>query len=74
MLQVVTLDEQFLRYVPAARPPSKQTLGPRSSILLRCSVEEAKRIRLAAAKKRMKISSFVLEQLRRAWRIREMQS
>jgi uncharacterized protein (DUF1778 family) len=50
----------------AVRPP-----GPRTAILLRCSVHEAKRIRAAAERRRITISGFVLHALRRSWKVAE---
>jgi hypothetical protein len=45
-------------------PPVK----PRTKILLRCSVEQADRIRRAAARRRVSISKFVVFALRRHWK------
>lgn len=44
-------------------------VGPRTAILLRCSAREAQAIRLAASRRGIPISSFVLHSLRRAWQI-----
>lgn len=41
--------------------------GPRTAVLVRCSAEEAKRIRLAASRREIPISSFVLQVLHRSW-------
>lgn len=43
--------------------------GPRTAILVRCSVDEAKKIRAAAARRDATISGFVLHSLRSAWRV-----
>jgi uncharacterized protein (DUF1778 family) len=45
-------------------------LGPRTAVLLRCSVEEANEIRAAAARRESTISGFVLRSLHRAWNAR----
>ena len=45
--------------------------GPRTTLLLRCSVEEAKRIRTAAKRRQTTISGFVLQALRRSWKVAE---
>lgn len=49
------------------RPP-----GPRAAILVRCSGDEAKRIREAARRRQTTISGFVLHALRRSWKVKEM--
>jgi uncharacterized protein (DUF1778 family) len=54
----------------AARTPLRPP-GPRSAILLRCSVEEAKQIRVAAERRQTTISGFVLHALRRSWKVTE---
>jgi hypothetical protein len=69
VLRAVQFDRGFERLPMHARPKSRR-MAPRASILVRCSVAEASRIRLASARRRTDISSFVLEQLRRAWRVR----
>lgn len=45
--------------------------GPRTAILVRCSIDEAARIRAAAARREITISGFVLHSLRRAWNVRD---
>ena len=52
------------RTFPTQRAPIP---GPRTTMLLRCSVPEADRIRLAAKTRSATISSFVLQSLRRSW-------
>jgi hypothetical protein len=44
---------------------------PRTAMLLRCSSEEGRRIRLAAKRRDASISKFVMFLVRRAWRIAE---
>jgi uncharacterized protein (DUF1778 family) len=41
--------------------------GPRATMLLRCSTDEATRIRAAAKRRRATMSGFVLHALRRSW-------
>jgi hypothetical protein len=47
--------------------PPRLPRGPRTTILLRCSAEENKRIRLAAARRVMTVSGFIRQCLRRWW-------
>jgi hypothetical protein len=49
-----------------------RTIGPRTTILLRCSTEESQRIRRAARMRDTTISGFVLQSLRRSWKADEM--
>jgi len=49
--------------------PSKNPPGPRTTMLLWCSKDEAKRIRIVAAIRGMTISRFVLHTLACSWRI-----
>lgn len=63
----------FLRYKRLAdlklKMPSPHVPGRRTAFLLRCSAEEAHRIRIAAKRRDATISGFVLYLLRRAWAI-----
>ena len=43
--------------------------GPRTAILVRCSTEEADRIRVAARRRDVPINAFVLQSLKRAWTV-----
>jgi hypothetical protein len=43
--------------------------GPRTAILVRCSVLEAERIREAARRRDLPINAFVLGALRRSWAV-----
>ena len=43
--------------------------GPRTAILVRCSTEEAERIRGAARRRDIPINAFVLQSLKRAWSV-----
>jgi hypothetical protein len=42
--------------------------GPKTTLLIRCSEEEAKRIRLAAKRRDSTVSAFVLHALRVSWK------
>lgn len=53
-----------LQSLKTSRPP-----GPRTTILLRCSVEEAKRIRAAAKRRQTTINGYVLHTLGRSWKV-----
>ena len=58
---------QFDKVTPVPRSASVRKPGPRTAILVRCSVAEAKRIRAAAARRRSAINEFVLACVRRSW-------
>ena len=60
------LESYGLTSTPSISPP-----GPRTTMLLWCSKEEAKRIRMVAAEREMTISSFVLHTLRCSWHIHD---
>jgi uncharacterized protein (DUF1778 family) len=55
--------ERTLSRLPLSAP------GPRTTVLLRCSAEEAAAIRAAAKRRSCTISGFVLHALRRSWSI-----
>jgi uncharacterized protein (DUF1778 family) len=58
------LDSEF-----AQRPA-----GPRTTMLLRCASQESARIRIAAKRRRMTISGFVLYALRLSWHVADSQA
>ena len=60
---------ETLNRVLSRRP--KFAMGPRTAILVRCSTQEAARIRFAAKRRQLSISNFVMHALRRVWRVRE---
>jgi uncharacterized protein (DUF1778 family) len=43
--------------------------GPRTALLLRCSIAEAERIREAAKRRELPINAFVLQGLKRVWTV-----
>jgi uncharacterized protein (DUF1778 family) len=43
-------------------------MGPKTTMLLRCSAEESKKIRNAAERRETTISGFVVDCLRRCWK------
>jgi uncharacterized protein (DUF1778 family) len=45
------------------------TYGPRTAILVRCSISEANRIREAAKRRQVPISAFVLQGVKRVWAV-----
>lgn len=49
--------------------PRGRDEGARTTVLLRCSAEEARRIRLAARRRETTISSYVLQALHRWWEL-----
>lgn len=58
---------------PMLRMQARATLGPQvkklyTAVHLRCTVEEAARIRAYAARRQLSISDFVLFSLRRLWK------
>ena len=55
----------------SVRGPSEKASGPRTALLIRCSTEEASRIRAAARRKRMTVNGYVLDALSRNWRVHE---
>ena len=68
----ITIDEKFHGYKPAMEARRKiSSLEKRTAIHLRCSSEEANRIRGAAAAINMSLSRFVVFVLERSWRTKE---
>src|SRR5579871_6092500 len=61
----ITANLQLARPEPATPVSHAQ---PRTALLLRCSVEEASRIRSAARRRRLTISEYVLYALHITWR------
>ena len=53
-------------YGAPTRPP-----GPRTAVLVRCSIEEASQIREAAERRSATISGYVLYSLSRSWIVKE---
>lgn|SRR5690348_1295798 len=70
VMRILPFEERF------GNAPSHKTrprpIRPRTGILLRCTVQEANRIRAAAARAQAPISTFVLDHLRRSWRARSV--
>lgn len=68
-LRAVDVEERYFsrieRLLPLGitRPPGKRTC-----LLIRCSAEEAKRIRTAAKRRSMTMCGYVLYSLERSWR------
>ena len=55
--------------IAAVRPAEKA--GSRTALLIRCTMEEAIRIRATARRKHMTLSGYVLDALARNWRIHD---
>jgi len=67
------IEEKFaagLRPANSWRGPSRRrrAADERAAVLLRCSEEQAERVRRAAARRKMSISAFALFSIRRCWR------
>jgi uncharacterized protein (DUF1778 family) len=74
VMRVVVVEEKLRKSAALNRfllRPSVRLPGPRAAFLLRCSREEAKRIRTVAKKTDRTISGFVLRTLRRHWNIED---
>jgi hypothetical protein len=69
VLRAVELDEKLLGQFQTLVPlPSRiQVPGRRTAVLVRCSDEQASRIRAAAKRRHTTISGFVLNCLNRSW-------
>ena len=73
MGRAVEIDERLSAKVDISRivnPMSRRALlgsGPRTAILVRCSIPEANRIRESARRRDTPINAFVLQALRRSW-------
>jgi hypothetical protein len=60
-------DEQKLSE-PKPRRSRPRSIGPRTAVLVRCSMEEARRIRAKAESVGGTVSSYVVTRLRWSWR------
>lgn len=68
IVRAVALQEQMYANFPRAwEPDSRAKPRPRTTVLIRCSNDEAKRIRRAAQVRAMTISGYVLRALHRSW-------
>ena len=68
-LSALRLPVRGIAEVMNGRPLASQ---PRTAMLLRCSSEEGRRIRLAAQRRDASISKFVMFIVRRAWNITDL--
>lgn len=76
VMRTVTFDEslfaslnRFAESAPFTVPQMPRPTGPRATMLLRCSIPEATRIRGAAKRRKITISAFILHAVRRSWSI-----
>lgn len=69
VMRAVELDEKLLEQFPKLSPllTSPRVPGRRTAVLIRCSDEQASRIRSAAKRRSTTISHFVLSSLTRKW-------
>jgi hypothetical protein len=69
VMRAVEFEEKHLARVERLGPyPIRRPPGPRARVLIRCSAQEAKRIRMAAARRQMTICGYVLYCLERSWK------
>jgi uncharacterized protein (DUF1778 family) len=73
LLRSLVFEEQMLVRLKRLPPLSSRYLirdaGPRTTVLLRCSTQEAKRIRAAAKMRGVAVNTFVLYFLRHSWKV-----
>jgi uncharacterized protein (DUF1778 family) len=69
IMRTVEIEEQTYSKVRMIHPLKRLALlRPRTKMLVRCSQEEAFRVRTAAKRRSSTISNYVLHSLRRAWK------
>jgi hypothetical protein len=70
VLRSVGVEERFFARVIRLGPlPFSRPAGPRTCLLIRCSEEEAKRIRQVAKRRQMTMCGYVLYCLERWWNV-----
>lgn len=75
VMRTVVVEENLfvsLKGLAEATPVTWQPVrpaGPRTTMLLRCSIAEATRIRAASKRRKTTISAFVLHTLQRSWSV-----
>lgn len=71
--RMIAVDETLARTTPGlvrfGLKASQSPPQPRTALLLRCSMDEAKRIRLAAERRGASVSGFVVHCLQTSWRV-----
>lgn len=70
-------DSLFARYKHLTKlsgPPAERPERPRTTMLVRCSAHEARRIRVAAGRRDTTMNRYVLWTLQRAWEIADRRS
>jgi hypothetical protein len=70
LMRAISVEERFFARVSRLGPlPFKRPAGPRTCLLIRCSQEEAQRVRRVAKRREMSISAYVLYCLERSWNV-----
>jgi uncharacterized protein (DUF1778 family) len=70
VMNTVEVEERFFSKNSVMKPLNDAVKArPRTTKLIRCSADEARRIRTAAARRHATISGYVLTSLRRAWTV-----
>jgi uncharacterized protein (DUF1778 family) len=76
MMREIAHDERLFSALGRLQPwdrifvwNSPRPVGPRTAMLLRCLVQESARIRLAAKRRGVTISAFVIHTLRSSWNV-----
>lgn len=67
-MRSVEFDDRSLSVRPVKRLP---TVRPRATLLLRCSLQDGNRIRMAALRRKSTISGYLLQGLARHWEASE---
>ncbi len=70
VLRAVDTEERFFAHIKRLGPlPSIRSAGPRACLLVRCSVEEARRIRATAQRRHMTMCGYALYCVERSWQV-----
>jgi uncharacterized protein (DUF1778 family) len=72
MMRTIQTEDMLLSKLTDYRSMSRRAViapGPRTALLVRCSIAEAERIREAARLRELPINAFVLQGLKRVWTV-----
>lgn len=73
VMRAVAFEELVFSRLPVGNPlapkPAMRSAAPRTTMLLRCSTDEALRIRAAVKRRNSTISGFVRHALTRSWNV-----